>query len=295
MDLTKNDFEALYSLAVSAALEAGSIIRESAGKFQKVSTKNVGSSQASSVVTETDFLSQKIILNILEPSLKKYDLGLLTEEAADDSSRFNKDYFWCIDPLDGTLAYIEGKPGYAVSISLISKVGSPVIGVIYDPVADISYGAVKERGLFKNGEVWKPESNSPGVFTLFHDRSFLQHKDYNAILGTLNTLLENTPREEFTVISKRGAAMNAMGVLENIPGCYFKFPKKDDGGGSLWDFGASALFFKEAGCWISDISGKELDLNPQGTTFMNKTGVLFAPSKELALMVIEIYKELSNI
>ena len=79
------------------------------------------------------------------------------------------------------------------------------------------------------------------MFTLFHDRNFIQHKDYNAILGTLNTLLENTPREELSVIFKYGAAMNAVGVLENISGCYFKFPKKDDGGGSLWDFGASAL------------------------------------------------------
>ena len=54
---------------------------------------------------------------MLELSLRDYALALLTEESADDGSQFCQDYFWCIDPLDGTLPFIRGLPGYAVSIS----------------------------------------------------------------------------------------------------------------------------------------------------------------------------------
>jgi len=44
-----------------------------------------------------------------------------------------------------------------------------------------------------------------------------------------------------------GAAINAMQVLDNPPGFYFKFPKPQEGGGSLWDFAASAAIFNECG------------------------------------------------
>ena len=47
--------------------------------------------------------------------------------------RLELNYFWCIDPLDGTLPFIEGKVGYAVSIGLVSRDGTPLIGVVCDP------------------------------------------------------------------------------------------------------------------------------------------------------------------
>jgi fructose-1,6-bisphosphatase/inositol monophosphatase family enzyme len=65
--------------------------------------------------------AQAAVLEVLAPTFKAYDLGLLTEELADDGSRFEKDYFWSIDPLDGTLPFTQGKPGYAVSIALVRR------------------------------------------------------------------------------------------------------------------------------------------------------------------------------
>ena len=51
---------------------------------------------------------------------------VLTEETEDDGGRLRADYFWCVDPLDGTLPFIEGRPGSAVSIALIARDGTPV-------------------------------------------------------------------------------------------------------------------------------------------------------------------------
>ncbi len=79
-----------------------------------------------------------------------------------------------------------------------------------------------------------------------------------------------------------GAAMNAMQVLENPPGCYFKFPKPQQGGGSLWDFAATAAIFNECAAVASDFYGAPLELNRADSTFMNHRGVLYAPDAVLA-------------
>ena len=60
--------------------------------------------------------------------------------------------------LDGTLAYIESRPGYAVSIGLVARDGTPLIGVVYDPVSDVLYSALQGQGVKRQGQPWAPLS-----------------------------------------------------------------------------------------------------------------------------------------
>ena len=83
------------------------MIQKHAGYEIVVKNKPSGSSRASQIVTEVDLMSQEMILKHIHPTCEEYDLGLLIEESNDDLSRFEKDYFWCIDPLDGTLPFVE--------------------------------------------------------------------------------------------------------------------------------------------------------------------------------------------
>ena len=125
MNISASDLKELSALAIEAAVQSGDYIQTMVGKHQAARSKDVGDSLASRVVTEVDVESQRRILGVLGKSIVAYDLGFLTEESADDLSRLQKDYFWCVDPLDGTLPFIEGGPGYAVSIALvIEAVGS---------------------------------------------------------------------------------------------------------------------------------------------------------------------------
>jgi 3'(2'), 5'-bisphosphate nucleotidase/myo-inositol-1(or 4)-monophosphatase len=121
MHLTTNALLALSQLAIEAAKKAGALISEYSTKDVEVKNKEAADSLAAQVVTEVDVKAQNTILEVLSPSLTTYDLALLTEESVDDKSRFEKDYFWCIDPMDGTLAFTEKTPGYAVSIALVSR------------------------------------------------------------------------------------------------------------------------------------------------------------------------------
>ncbi len=264
MKLSNNDLLLLSHSAITAAYQAGMIISNYAKEKILVQSKIGGDTLASQVVTEVDLLSQEVILNTLAPTCKIFNLALLTEESEDDQSRLEKEYFWSIDPLDGTLPFTEQQSGYSVSISLVSRLGKPLIGVVYDPLSQTLYHAIDKLGIFRNGKPWKKHTlkqDSGKPLTLICDRSFLQQKNYDIIIEKLNQWALNNNLTEVKIVSHGGAAMNACWVLENSPACYFKFPKSQEGGGSLWDYSATATLFAEIGYPVSDIYGNPLDLN----------------------------------
>lgn len=291
MKLSVNDLLILCNCAIAAATQAGRAIQNSLGTDLDIIQKEGGDSLASQLVTEVDFLSEKIILETLKPTCEIYDLAVLAEESSDSGERFLKDYFWSIDPLDGTLPFTEGRSGFSVSIALVKSSGEPLIGVVYDPFSDTLYHAVKGRGAFKNGKVWKPENGNS--FHLVCDRSFLRQERYSQIESSVRELAERHGCKDINVISHGGAAMNAMWVLENSPSCYFKFPKSQEGGGSLWDYSATAAIFSEIGAVATDIYGGSLDLNRLESSFMNHRGVIYASDSIIAKAVQKIYSEFS--
>jgi 3'-phosphoadenosine 5'-phosphosulfate (PAPS) 3'-phosphatase len=69
--------------------------------------------------------------------------------------------------------------------------------------------------------------------------------------------------------------LNGIHVLENGPACMLKLPKKESGGGSIWDFAATACIFQELGLPATNFEGGRLDLNRKDGTFMNHQGVFY--------------------
>lgn len=286
MKLSTSELNELADLAILAATKAGQMIARS--RPQDVQHKAGGESLASQVVTEIDKRSEEIILEILTPTLDRFRLGLLTEEQVDDGGRLTTDYFWCIDPLDGTLPFIEGTPGYAVSIALVGSDGEPKIGVIYDPVEEDLLYAIAGVGAFRGGRPWPTEAPPRGeVLSVFADRSFLAADDYHAIVDALGQIAREVGLTRLELHTTGGAVMNACAVLAHPPACYFKQPKAS-GGGSLWDFAATACLFHEVGAVATDMSGSPLDLNRADSTFMSHRGVLFATDEALAQRIRSI-------
>jgi len=264
----------LTKIAVKAALAAGQHIKKYMNEDIVFEEKDGGASYASQVVTKVDKECEDIILSHLLPSCKTYDLAMLTEETEDDRSRFDKDFFWCIDPIDGTLNFIKKEPGFSVSIALIAKDGTPTIGVVYDPITDNLYHATKGNGVFKNGSPWRIR-NKNDYLTYVTDKKL---KD-TPRLQELEALLEKHVNEygltEFKEMSGGASVMNGIWVLENGPACMIKFPKKETGGGSIWDFASTACIFHELGLPATNFEGKKLDLNRKDGTFMNHEGIFY--------------------
>ena len=286
------NFTELTEKAVKAASNAGQLIRSYRDKDVNVMQKEGGSTLASQVVTEVDRKSQDAILQVLLPTCDEFDIALLAEEDEDDRGRLESAYFWCIDPLDGTLPFINGQPGYSVSIGLVAKDGTPLIGVVYDPVHDVLYQATKGQGLRRNNERWSLMQDSQAL-TFTYDRSFAEDPNFNQVKDELETYTHSLGLNEFNPIHYGGAVLNACHVLENGPGCHFKFPKSQDGGGSLWDYAATACLYEEGGAVVSDVFGNSLELNRPDSTYMNHRGALYATNKELAKRIREIIAKYS--
>ena len=281
------DLRELTKQAIQAAHEAGHLIRSCRDRQVDVIHKDAGSTLASQVVTEIDHQAQDAILQILLPTCDALDIALLAEEGEDDGRRLESDYFWCIDPLDGTLPFIQGQPGYSVSIGLVARDGTPQIGVVYDPVHDVLYQATRGQGLKRNNEPWVPGSSGQEL-TFTYDRSLVEYPFFGDILQQLEAYAYLIGRDGLVAIQYGGAVMNACYALEQSPACHFKFPKPENGGGSLWDYAATACLYQEAGAIASDVLGNPLDLNRSGCTFMNHRGALYATDEPLAQRVREI-------
>ena len=241
MPLSVSQLEDLLAIATQAAVAAGEVINAYHGTEVSSQLKDGGTSIASRIVTEVDAKAERVILAIINPTLDAYDLGLLTEETTDDQSRFEKDFFWCIDPLDGTLPFTENRSGYSTSIALVSKEGDAIIGVVYDPRNNNLYSAMKGMGAYKNGERFA--MNNAGDITII-----------------------NGPG---------GAVMQAIATVELAPCVFYKKPKTEEGGGCLWDYAATSIIQSEAGGSNSDYRFEPLDLNSPESVFMNSRGVCY--------------------
>lgn len=135
-------FDELLSLAVSVARAAGALLRDGRETDLAPETK----SSPTDVVTAMDRAAESLIVGrLLEV---RPDDGVLGEEGAarDGTSGVR----WVIDPLDGTINYLYGLPGWSVSIAA-EQGGEVVVGVVFDALRDRCYTAVRGRDATRNG------------------------------------------------------------------------------------------------------------------------------------------------
>ena len=77
---------------------------------------------------------------------------ILSEEGADipyDERRYYE-YFWCVDPLDGTKEFISGRDDFTINIALI-HINRTVLGIIYAPVYKTLYTGCSAFGSWRKG------------------------------------------------------------------------------------------------------------------------------------------------
>jgi len=269
------NLDQICDIAIKAALEAGAVIRNHAAIDIEVETKVAGSTYASQVVTEVDRKCESKVVARLLPTCTEWDIALLSEEGQDSGDRLIKNYFWCIDPMDGTYPFVQKRPGYSVSIALVARDGTPTIGVVYDPSRDNLYHAIIGKGAYKNNIPWQID-NQNNYLTYVTDRKLRDTPRFNEIQSQLDKLVQEYHLDGVKELSGAGSVLNAIRVLEHRPACMIKLPKKQQGGGSIWDFAATACMFTELGQIATDYRGQKLDLNPSMTTFMNQNGIFYS-------------------
>lgn len=154
MILNEDQLKRLADEAIATAKSASILVSTFDCASLVVQDKSTGTSQASLVVTQLDIAVEEHIKLQLKAVSEEFDIAWLAEESAQmtelkSHDRFHKDYFWCVDPLDGTLPFIENTDGYSISIALVSKDGTALIGIVANPVTmDIyHWNLSKQRSL----------------------------------------------------------------------------------------------------------------------------------------------------
>ena len=138
-------FAESFLTAVIAAKEAGDAILEIYGSDFEIKFKD-----NNSPLTLADEKSHAIIMANLQSSKKTAEFPVLSEEGRDIpfTERKNWEYFWLVDPLDGTKEFIKRNGEFTVNIALIKR-NTPVMGVVYAPAKNLFYFALKGFGAFK--------------------------------------------------------------------------------------------------------------------------------------------------
>jgi len=274
--------EELLDAARTACVRAGRYIQSQRGVPLQVSSKGF-STVATDVVTQIDIEAQRIILEELASSIDRYDLGILAEEGPQNESRLQKYAFWSIDPLDGTKFFIDGKPGYATSIALVSKSGHTILGVVYDPVQDNLYETVIGQGVKVNGKSLSVSTQSlveDSKITWFADQSLRGHPCFACF------------DEKFELRFIGGAVTNILQLMTVPRSCYCKAPKPELGGCAIWDLAAVSLMLTELEGTAEFYDGSSLNLNRPESIFHNDVGLAFTSPDLSAREVVQFMKSL---
>lgn len=129
---------------IAIAQKAGDAIMEIYAKEFSIEFK-----EDKSPLTEADTKANEIIVDGLNALAIK--LPILSEEGKEIPYETRKkwDYFWMVDPLDGTKEFIKKNGEFTVNIALIHE-EIPVLGVVYAPALKEMYWAKQGDGAFKN-------------------------------------------------------------------------------------------------------------------------------------------------
>jgi myo-inositol-1(or 4)-monophosphatase len=133
--------EELLSLASTIAEQVGLLLMDRPATFE-ISSKSV----AIDIATQMDKASEKFIVDSILN--QRPEDGIIGEEGASRDSRSG--ITWVIDPVDGTVNYLYGIPGWSISIA--AKDGEGVIaGIVHAPSISSTWTATRKGGARFNG------------------------------------------------------------------------------------------------------------------------------------------------
>lgn len=227
---------------ITIARQAGETLKE--GFY---GSKNVTNKGSKDLVTEFDVKVENFIIERIREAFPDY--GIVAEESALSSNNPDK---IIIDPIDGTTNFVHGIPNVAISIGLF-KHDIPTAGVVYNPIQDELYHAVKGEGAFCNGKrvqvTGEERFKHALVATGFPYTIDKSKEDFEWNMQKVAALLP-----EVQDIRRLGAAsLDLCYVARGSFEGYYEMNLKP------WDVAAGIVILAEAGGMVTDQNGEDYD------------------------------------
>lgn len=225
-------------VAKQAATEAGKIVK----KYYNSKLELQGKGHFTNFATKADWESEAKVIEIIKSSFSGHNI------IAEESGKMDQgsEYTWAIDPIDGTIPFVDGLPFFGVSIGLL-KNNNPYLGVINMVAKDELFWAEEGKGAFKNGQeirVSGEQNISNVTFALefgHNEREMRLEKHFKPVV------------EKMRYVYVFGSAVQAMTLVAqgSIEGSFMR--------ANVWDFVAGAILIQEAGGKVTDLQGGKID------------------------------------
>ena len=254
-------------VAVTASRAAGKII------VDMLYSAEVHEKSSKDLVTDADIAAQAIIFEIIAkrfpahqfvgeegPPTVARTVALTVAPLIDSSSEKNSEavssvippdcWCWVVDPIDGTANYVHRFPNFAVSIAQVRD-GVSYVGVVYDPMADELFSAIRGEGALLNGK--------------FIRCSGCERIDKALIAASFppNVQRGSVEIEQFIEVLVAAQSLRRLGSAAlNL--CYVACGRLDGywaGKVRSWDVAAGVLIAEEALCKLTRMNGSRFELD----------------------------------
>ncbi|MEM9469970.1 MAG: 3'(2'),5'-bisphosphate nucleotidase CysQ [Pseudomonadota bacterium] len=239
------------------AIEAGELTLD---YFDEGGFNNANQKEDGSPVTIADEKVEALITKELKDITG--DVLIVGEEAASDGYRpdlAQEEYFWLVDPLDGTKEFISGSGDYTVNIALIQN-NEPVLGVVYAPYHGELYAASQGDKAIR----WLDDTDKEREITVRpapkEGITVVSSKSH----GKGDALDEFLSHYKVNKQLQRGSSLKICSIAAGKADLYPRF-----GPTCEWDTAAAHAVLKVAGGYLSDINGKELRYGGADPKFLN--------------------------
>lgn len=254
--IDQTELRNLLTTAINAAVRAGKLILDvyTSDEFQ------VNLKSDKTPLTLADRLAHTEILDSLTktriPTLSEEGRNILYEE------RKSWEYFWLVDPLDGTKEFIKRNGEFTVNIALIVN-GFPIMGVVYVPVLRDLYFALKGDGAFKVTSIEPSmEADYRYDFLTMSSKKLPIASDRKNIVVLSSRSHMNPETEEYIanleknhgeIIHKyQGSSLKLCMIAEGTADIYPRFTPTME-----WDTAAGQAIVEAAGCQIISADTKQ--------------------------------------
>jgi myo-inositol-1(or 4)-monophosphatase len=231
----------LMNVMTAAALKAAKGLRRDFGEVAllQVSRKGPGD-----FVSAADKRAEKTLFEELSRARPGY--GFLMEESGAVEGK-DKTHVWHIDPLDGTTNFLHGIPHFAISVGL-ERDGQLVAGVVYNPVTDEMFMAEKGQGAYLNNQrlrvAQRTDIREAVVTCGIPHIGRGDHKEFLAEAAQVMAVSAGLRRFG-------AAALDLAYVAAGRVDAYWERGLK------TWDMAAGAVLVREAGGYVSDVTGHD--------------------------------------
>lgn len=253
----------MFESAIKASLEAGKNIMET---YNAGNGYNVNLKSDNTLIIEADRVSHETI----RKCLSKTRVPLMSEEGRDIlfEERYGWDLYWLVDPIDGTLEFVNKNNEFSICIALMEE-NKPLMGIIVAPAFGQLYYAVGGGGAHRIDGIDFSKNAIHNLDELLEKSAKIECcKEFPTeelkVLTTLSNPNVETERmisdlsKRFPKVNRRcyGSALKFCRMAEGAAHLYFRNTQLRD-----WDTAAGEVIARESGLRVTNLAGEELSYN----------------------------------